>query len=401
MTNEIKISVPTKFKTLAKPNRYHVFYGGRGSAKSHSVARYLVCTALTQPTKILCTREFQNSITDSVHKLLSDIIIDHNLLPWFEIRNTEIQAYNGSSFIFKGLAHNIHSIKSTEGVDICWVEEAEKVSQKSWDILTPTIRKPGSKIIVTFNPYFESDPTYQKFIVYPADDAIVEKVSWRDNPHFPKVLQDEMEHCKRTDYDKYLHIWEGNTLSYSDAIVFKGKYQIQEFEATPEDHLRFGADWGFAKDPTALVRCFVRGQNLYIDYEAYGHGVELTELPMLFRTVPESWRWKILGDCSRPETISYLRNHKEFNWPIESAPKWQGSVEDGIEFMRGFDKIIIHPRCVNTIKEFSTYRFKVDKKTDEILPIVVDDHNHTIDAVRYALSHLIKRKTTIYDSGVI
>jgi len=395
-TNKIKITVPKKYRTLTKPNRYHVFYGGRGSAKSHSVARYLVCRALEKKTKFLCTREFQVSIGDSVHKLLSDVIADSGLSPWFRVKNQEIECHNGSSFIFKGLAHNIDSIKSIEGVDVCWVEEADKVSAKSWDILIPTIRNPDSKIIITFNPCFDNDPTFQRFIVSPPPEAIVQKVSWLDNPHFPEILRGEMEHCKATDYDKYLHIWEGNTLSYSDALIFKGKYFVEDFEAGSGEHFRFGADWGFAKDPSTLVRCFVRNENLYIDHEAYGHGVELTELPEFFRSVPESTKWKILGDCARPETISFLKN---LNWNIEAAPKWSGSVEDGIEFIRSFKKIIIHPRCKNTLAEFSSYRYKVDKRTDEILPVVMDEQNHIIDAIRYALSNLIKRKTTIYDSG--
>jgi len=398
MTNPIKIEVPSSFANLVKPARYCVFYGGRGSGKSHSVARYLVCKALESPIRILCAREFQNSISDSVHALLSDIIDNLGLSKYFTIKNNTIEAGNGSCFIFKGLAHNIEAIKSTEGVDIVWIEEAERVSSKSWDILIPTIRKPESKIIITFNPAFETDPTYERFIKNPPPNSLVRKVNWYDNPHFPDVLRLEMEHCKATDYDKYTHVWEGQTLQYSDAIVFKGKYSVEEFEAMPGETLRFGADWGFAKDPTALVRCFVRGTNLFIEHEAYGHGIEITELPAFFGAVPGARQWKILGDCSRPETISFLRHQ---GWNIEAAPKWQGSVEDGIEYMRGFSKIIIHPRCKNTLAEFNQYKFKVDKKTDEILPVVVDEKNHIIDAIRYSLSHLIKRKTTIYDSGVI
>lgn len=398
---KIEIVVPEKFKTLTKPARYHVFYGGRGSAKSHSIARYLIASALQKPLKILCARELQVSIADSVHKLLSDVIRMHDLEKWFNIGKTEITCANGSSFIFKGLAHNVDGVKSAEGIDICWVEEADKVSKNSWDVLVPTIRKQNSRIIISFNPTNETDPVYEMFIKHHHPDSIVTPVSWRDNPHFPDVLKQELDHCKAVDYDRYLHVWEGYTLSYSDALVFKNKFEVANFDAEPDDHLRFGADWGFAKDPTALIRCFVRGKRLYVDHEAYGHGVELTELPALFRTVPDSWRWKILADCARPETISYLKNHKEFNWPIEAAPKWSGSVEDGIEYMRGFEKIVIHPRCINTIKEFSSYKFKVDRRTNEILPVVADEHNHAIDSIRYALSHLIKKTTTIYDSGVI
>jgi phage terminase large subunit len=394
--SRIVIKVPPKFSTLSKAARYHVFYGGRGSAKSHSIARYLICAALSEPLKILCTRELQNSIGDSVHKLLVDLIVNHNLESWFTIKNNEIDVYNGGQFIFKGLAHNIDSIKSTEGVDICWIEEADKVSQSSWDILIPTIRKPASRILISFNPNRLTDPVYQKFVVNQAPDAIVTEVTHADNPHFPDVLKREMEYCKAVDYDKYLHIWEGKLRTHSEALVFNRKYVVEEFEAPPGETLRYGADWGFAKDPTTLVRCFVSGRNLYVDYEVYGHGIELTELDALFRHVPNSDRWPILADNARPETISYMKNQ---GWKIDAAPKWQGSVEDGLEFMRSFEKIIIHPRCKNTIKEFSNYSYKVDKRTGEVLPLVEDDNNHTIDAIRYALSNLIKRKVTIYDSG--
>ena len=396
-TESINITVPKKFGTLMLPNRYHVFYGGRGSGKSHSIARYLICAAMANRLKILCTREIQNSIGDSVHRLLSDVINNNKLNQWFDVKQAEIVCKNGSSFIFKGLFHNIESVKSTEGVDICWIEEADKIRQSSWDILIPTIRKPGSKIVISFNPTKEDDPVYTMFVKNePPKNSIVTKVNWSDNPHFPDVLKYEMEHAKLTDYDKYLHVWEGFTQTHSDAQVFKGKFFVEDFEASPDEHFRFGADWGFAKDPSTLVRCFARGENLYIDYEAYGHGVELTELPEFFRSVPESTKWKILGDCARPETISFLKN---LNWNIEAAPKWAGSVEDGIEFIRSFKKIIIHPRCKNTLVEFSSYSYKVDRRTSEILPIVVDEQNHIIDAIRYALSNLIKRKTTIYDSG--
>lgn len=393
---KLDIRVPHKFLNLTKDARYYVFYGGRGSGKSHSVARYLIARALTEPIRILCAREFQNSITDSVHALLADIISQLGLSEFFAIKNNTIEGISGSCFIFKGLAHNIEAIKSTEGVDVVWIEEAERVSQKSWDILTPTIRKPGSKIIITFNPAFETDPTYQRFILNPPPESLVERVNYWDNPHFPEVLRREMEHAKAVDYNKYLHTWEGNTLTYSDAQVFKGKYVVESFEAKEDDAIRFGADWGFAKDPSCLVRCFAREGDLYIEHEAYGHGIELTDLAAFFRKVPGAERWKIWADSARPETISFMRNQ---GWNIEAAPKWSGSVEDGIEYMRSFRRIVIHPRCKNVINEFNTYSYKVDKKTEEILPIVMDEKNHTIDAIRYSLSNLIKRKVTIYDPG--
>lgn len=392
----ISDSIPEAFKGIKEPHRYTVFHGGRGSAKSHSVARYLIDLSLEKPTKFLCTREFQNSINDSVHKLLSDIIDKENLHEWLEVKSTEIVGRNGSSFIFKGLAHNIESIKSIEGVDICWVEEAEKVSQRSWDILIPTVRKESSRFIITFNPHLPSDPTYKKFIEHPPPDALVRKVTWADNPYFPEVLRLEMEHLKRVDYDQYLHVWEGHPMTHSDALIFKGKFVVEEFTSSPNEHFRLGTDWGFANDAQTLIQSYVKGQTLFIEHEAYGHGIELSELESFFYSIPNSRHLKIWADNSRPETISFMKN---LGWNIEAAPKWSGSVEDGIAFMRSFDKIVIHPRCKNTIKEFETYTYKIDKRTNEIMPVVVDENNHCIDAIRYSLSNLIKRKVTIYDSG--
>lgn len=395
---KIEISVPRKFKTLVKKNRYHVFYGGRGSAKSHSIARYLICAAIASPIKILCAREFQNSIADSVHRLLTDIIRTHNLEPYFEIKNAEIVARNGSSFIFKGLAHNIDSVKSTEGIDICWVEEGDKVSQNSWDILIPTIRKPSSRIIVSFNPCHEDDPVYQMFIKKPLPDSIITQVSYLDNPHFPAVLRQEMEHMRANNYEKYLHIWEGTLRTISDAQVFRGKFFVEDFSSDDVENFYHGMDFGFATDPSAVIRCFIRGPDLYIDREGYGHHIELNDLPKIINPVLASRHYKIKADSARPETISHLSN---MGYNISGAKKWPGSVEDGIEYLRSFRRIVVHTNCTHTIEEFKRYNYKVDRYTNEILPIVIDDYNHLIDSLRYSIDDLIKKKTTIYDTGVM
>jgi len=401
MNEDIEIKIPDIFQSLHELARYHVYYGGRGSGKSHTVARYLICSALASPIKILCTRELQNSIVESVHTLLSDIIRQYGLHQWFIIKNASIEAYNGSVFIFKGLAHNIDSVKSTEGVDICWVEEADKVCQKSWDILIPTIRKPNSRFIITFNPTHDDDPVYDMFVKIGQPDSITQLVNYHDNPHFPDVLNKEMEHMKSVDYEKYLHVWEGELRTVSDAQVFKGKYTIEEFSSEGIDAFYYGMDFGFSKDPTTIIRCFIIGQNLYIDREEYGHHVEIPDIVPMIRHIQagtESYRWKIKADCARPETISYLAN---LNYNVVGAKKWSGSVEDGIEYLRSFKKIIVHPRCTNTAVEFRRYTYKIDKRTNDILPIVNDDYNHCIDAIRYALDDLIKHNVTIYDNGVL
>lgn len=382
--------LPSIFSEIWYPKRYKVFHGGRGSAKSWSVAAALVTIASVSQVRVLCAREFQNSIADSVHRLLSDQIGLLGLTHLFEITLTSIKCLRtGSEFMFKGLRHNVNEIKSTEGVDICWVEEAQRVSDGSWQTLIPTIRKPGSEIWITFNPEDERDPTYVRFIANSPPDSLVKQVNYIDNPYFPDVLRAEMEYMKRVDYDAYLHVWEGKPKTRSKSVIFSGKYRVESFDEKPDDGRYFyGADWGFAQDPSTLIRCFIKGRTLYIEYEAYGVGVEFDELPQLWRSVPGAQGALVKADNSRPETISAM-NKRGFN--VLPADKWAGSVEDGIAHLRAFDVIVIHERCVHTAEEFRLYSYKVDKQTEEVLPIVVDKHNHCIDAIRYALDGIIRR----------
>jgi phage terminase large subunit len=335
---------------------------------------------------ILCAREIQKSISDSVHKLLSEQLEEMGLGGFYDITRDAIRGQNGTEFIFKGLRANPQEIKSMEGIDICWVEEAQAVSAESWDVLIPTIRKPGSEIWVTFNPLDEQDPTYQRFIVNPSADALVRKVNFDENPYFPEVLRKEMEWLKRRDYESYLHIWEGEVRKISNALVFSGRFKVESFDTPNNARFYHGCDWGFANDPTTLVRCFVDNGTLYIDQEAWGVGVEIDQTPQLFDSVDTARRWPIKADCARPETISYMRR-QGFN--VTAAKKWQGSVEDGIEHIKTYD-IVIHPRCRHIIDEFNRYSYKVDKQTGDILPVIVDAYNHGIDALRYSLDGLIK-----------
>lgn len=393
------ILIPQAFKELFEDHRYYVYYGGRGSAKSHSIARYLIIASLNQQLKIICTREIQSSILESVHALLKGLIYKYKLDKWFDVKLTEIMCYNGSQFIFKGLSHNIEAVKSTEGVDICWIEEADKVSQGSWDILLPTIRKPNSKFIISFNPTHDDDPVYQMFIIKKQPNSIVRKVNYSDNPHFPDVLMQELLHLRGTDYERYLHVWEGELRTVSDAQIFKGKFVVKEFSSDGVEAFYHGMDFGFANDPSVIIRCFIKENDLYIDNEGYGHHIDIPDLSNLIKKVIYKQSYRIIADSARPETISFLKKYG--HWNIVSTDKWQGSVEDGIEYLKGFKKIYIHPRCPKTIDEFKRYSFKIDKRTNEILPIVVDDHNHCIDALRYAINNLIRKKVSIFEPGFI
>jgi len=391
--------IPKAFKELLQPARYKVYYGGRGSSKSWSIARVLLLMAAKYPLRILCAREFQSSIADSVHQLLSDQIDALGLTDEFNVGKTSITSKAGANFLFKGIRHNIKEIKSTENVSICWIEEAESVSAMSWDILTPTIRAEGSEIWITFNPLEEDAPTYQRFVVHPAPDSIVKKVSFRDNPHFPATLEAERLHKLAIDPDGYLNVWEGEPLTMTDAIIFKGRYIVDDFETPPDARFFYGADWGFANDPTTLNRCFVQDGNLYIDYEAHGVGVELDEIGELFQSIPGSKLWPIKADSSRPETVSYVR--RTAGYKIQGAKKWAGCVEDGIEYLRSFTKIIIHTRCPHTAEEFRRYSYNVDKQTGDILPIIVDAWNHHVDGIRYSLDGYVRKGATAFSDFAV
>lgn len=383
------------FRELWRPHRYKVFYGGRGSGKSWAVAQSLIVMSDLANIRVLCCREIQNSIKDSSYQVLKDTAERLGIAGRFSFLESEIRHNRtGSRFIFKGLMRNEQSVKSTEGIDICWCEESQTISETSWEVLIPTIRKPNSEIWVTFNPLNADDPTTKRFIENPPPEAYVRKVNFDENPHFPPELRSEMEHDKATDYEKYLHIWEGYPRTVSDAQVFKGCFSVEPFEDElykKADRLFLGADFGFSQDPNTLVRCFIIGQKLYIEYEAYGVGVELDELPQLYRSVPDVDSWPIKADSARPETISYLANRSRPPFRISAAKKWQGSIEDGISYLKSFEKIIIHPRCKHTADEFRLYSYKIDKTTSEILPIIVDKNNHCIDAIRYALDGYITK----------
>ena len=390
MTN---VELPEKLLFfLSEKARYKIAYGGRGSGKSWAAARCLIVLALQSKIRVLCTRQLQTSIANSVHKLLSDSIQELGLSDNFEITRDQIRCKNGSEFFFKGIQNNINEIKSIEGINYCWVEEAQSVSENSWEVLIPTIRKENSEIWVTFNPDREEDATYQRFVINPPPDTISQLVNYSENPWFPDVLRKEMEYCKEVDYGKYEHIWLGKTVIDTDAQIYHGKFELKEFE-TPDDAVFYhGADWGFANDPTAVVRCFIQNQCLYIDYESGGVGVEFEELPALFKKIPDINKWEIRCDSARPETISYMSRQ---GFRTVACPKWNGSVEDGIEYIRSFRRIYIHPRCKHTYEEFKFYSYKQDKNTGEVLPVVLDKDNHYCDALRYALNPYIQKNVSI------
>jgi len=399
---------------------YKVLWGGRASTKSWGIAEALIRKAAASPIRVLCTREFQISIKDSAHKLLKDTIIRLGMESWFDVTREEIRSKSGAEFIFKGLHNNDQGIRSTEGIDICWVEEGQSVSEASWRSLIPTIRDDNSEMWISFNLILEADATYQRFVAKPPTGAIVHKVTYLDNPYLSAKSRQDMEDDKVRDFHLYEHIWLGMPLKISDAIIFNKKYVVRDFGREVEEltnRIFLGADFGFANDPSTLLRYFAIEKDtdgkrrLYISHEAYQAHVELDDMPEFYTGltdggepslrwdgVPGARDWPIGADCARPETISYLRR-KGFN--IAGADKWEGCVKDGITHLRSFDEIVIHPRCAKTAEEARLYRYKTDPKqvdehgNEKVLPIIVDAYNHCWDGIRYGLDKYIQRSGAI------
>lgn len=402
MSSSSRVQFPSSFRFLfdetaddGLPVRYRAAYGGRGSAKSHSFCSAAIIKGANRPLRIGVYREIQRSIRDSAKRLLDDKIEENGLTGFYESTDTEIRGKNGTLFLFNGLRTNPDAIKSTEGLDIAIVMEANKVAQRSWDLLIPTVRKPGSEIWAEWNPLLPTDPVD---VMFRSDDgpppgSIVRQVNFDGNPFFPEVLRAELEYDQRRDPEKYAHIWLGEYSRNSEARVFRN-WKVESFDTPADAVFRFGADWGFAVDPTVLVRCYLQGRTLYVDQEAYAVGCEIDRTPALFETIPGSRKWTITADSARPETVSYMRRQ---GFKIIPAIKGQGSVEDGIEFLKSFD-IVVHPRCKHTADELALYSFKQDPLTNEILPVLEDKNNHVIDALRYALEALRRTRPKTPDT---
>lgn len=364
--------------------------------KSWTFARLALLKGLEGPLLFLCARELQSSIKDSVHKLLANQVSKMGLNDFYSVGKSYIRhKFHETEFIFSGLRHNVNEIKSMEGVNYCWVEEADSVSDRSWELLIPTIRAEKSEIWASFNPNKKDDPVYSRFVLNTPEDCLIKKVGWRDNPYFPATLESERKYCELYNSLSYSHIWEGECREITEAGILSSSFEIDAFSPDHNwDGPYYGADWGFATDPTTLVRCWFHDDVLYVDQEAYGVNVAVQDTPDLFATVPGATRHVIRADSARPELINYMQTH---GYPqCASVSKWQGSVEDGIEFLRGLRGIVVHQRCKHVIDELRTWSFKVDRKTGDILPIPIDSNNHTIDAIRYAIAPIIRKRSTVY-----
>lgn len=396
----LEIHLPEKVGEVFEPARttcrYRVLYGGRGSGKSQGASLYAAVLGDREPLRILCCREFQNSIRESMHAELRHAILGNEyLLEQYDIGVDYIRhKFNRTEFFFKGLRHNISSIKSMAKIDLCIVEEAEAVPGASWIDLLPTIRSEGSEVWVIFNPKSRDSWVAKNFLLgtLPPRTAIAE-VNYSDNPFFPSVLEEQRAHDELTlDPALYAHIWDGQFYERSDAQVFGDKWRVGEFEPQAGwDGPYFGLDFGYANDPTAGIKCWIYNNILYIEHEAYQRKLELDHTASFLKErLPGVESHVMRADNARPESISYLRRH---GLPkVAPCEKGKGSVEDGIEHIKSFREVVIHPRCKETATEFRMYSYKTDRLSGDILPILIDAYNHIIDSLRYSLEPIMKAR---------
>ena len=371
------------FLPLFQPFDYKALFGGRGTAKSYSIATVLVILARTSRKRIVCGRQFQNSIRDSAKSTIENRIAFLGLEKEFHVTHNEIvHKTTGSRFTFVGLDRNKDSIKSLDDVDIFWIEEARNVSSESLEILVPTIRKPGAEIWASWNPILPEDPIDYFFRgPIPPNKSYIKRVTHDDNPWFYQTrMPADMERMKLLNYNRYKHVWGGDYDTQDDSRVFTN-WSVGRVEVTEYDRPYYGMDFGFSGDPSALVKVYVleRIKTVYIAQEMFGM-FTLPELPAMMETVTGSRRHPIVCDSTRPEDIHFLRT-KGFN--TVAAKKGSGSIKTGITWLQGY-KIVIAPECVWMQNEARNYSWQTEKLTGKVLPVLVDADNHGWDAIRYA-----------------
>lgn len=411
--SKVQIQLPPKLIPLFSQSnlRYRTSWGGRGSAKTRSFAlmtavKGYIYSEAGVSGLILGAREFMNTLSDSSMEEIKQAIRSEPFLnSYYDIGENYIRTKNGRvSYAFCGLRHNLDSIKSKARILLAWIDEAETVSEIAWRKLLPTVREDNSEVWITWNPERRDSPTSTRFRHEEIRDELTGELiglgvemNYCDNPWFPEVLELERRRDQANlDDATYRWIWEGDYLELSEAQIFRNKYEVKDFLPDEQnwDGPYQGLDFGFAQDPTAATRSWIHDDCLWVEYEAGSVGLELDETkPFLCQKIPDFERYATYADNARPESISHLKGKGLSR--IKACEKGKGSVEDGIAHIQSFRKVYIHSRCKQTINEFRNYSYKKDRLTDEVLPIIVDDFNHYIDSIRYALERVMKRKLAI------
>lgn len=396
MSLYVDAQFPKKLGFLFQASRYKCAYGGRGSGKSWAAARALLIKAAEKPLRILCAREVQRSIKQSVHQLLEDQIQALNLGAFYEVTEAEIRGKNGSQFSFTGLAtHTVESVKSYESIDIVWCEEAQTISKKSWDILIPTIRKPGSEIWITFNPDLDTDETYKRFVLDPPPNCITEKVNYNDNPWFPAELEQERIHCQNSRPEDYGWIWEGNCkAAVEGAIYAKEVSDAQEqgnicnvpYDPMLKVHPVFDLGWNDSMSICLVQK--VRSEIRIIDYIEDDHRT-LDSYSADLKNRHYNWGTCYLPHDGATKDFKTGRSAQEImqklGWAVEIVPNI--GIEQGIKAARmAFKQVYFDKgktaRLVDCLKR---YRRAINSNTNEPMGPLHDEYSHGADCFRYVV----------------
>ena len=374
--------------------RYTVLWGGRGSGKSHSIARALLLMAAQKPLRVLCCREVQRSIKDSVHRLLSDCIESMALDKFFTPLETEIRGANGSLFIFSGLStQTVESIKSMEGVDICWVEEGQMISDRSWSLLIPTIRKPGSRFVVSMNPMLESDPTSQRFLVNPPPDCLAIRMNWSDNPFFPPELEAERVYHQQRFPDTYSHVWEGEHLPAVEGAVYFSEMQaatmagrIRDVPADPMLLTHTVWDLGLA-DSTAIILVQTLASEIRVIDYIEDNNKPMSDYVARLRTLPHNWGFDFIPHDGWHRQLNSGKSVADLLTDLGRTPVRvpDNTVEGGIKVMRDtFPRIYFDKnRAAGLIESLKRYRWDVPSNGADARRPFHGPESHGADAARY------------------
>lgn len=383
------IEIPVEYKGLFGDNwREAAIYGGRFSLKSHTVARYLLIMARQKKTRVGCFREFQNSITDSSHQLLADLIKQYDLQDFQVTNNTIVNTINGSDFIFKGLHHNEQSVKSIEGIDIAWIEEAQTISKESIEILTPTVRKDGSRLIYTYNRLLEDDPVHQRLVLEGRPNTLIINVNYDIAIKYgmmPEVIRLEMEDDKEKRPALYSHKWLGEPNSmevkiYKDWIIIDSIPHEARLE-------RRGLDFGYTNDPSAIVDIYKYNGGYILDEVAFQKGLSNKQIADIILNCAQTLT---IADSAEPKSIDEIKAHGVTILPATKGP---GSVSQGIQLVQA-QKISVTARSVNILKEYKNYLWQTDKQ-GKILNVPDHEWSHSMDAIRYGMASLTSLHGTI------
>lgn len=378
-----EITIPIEYKELFDEFwREAAVYGGRYSLKSHTVARFLLIRARERKTRVGCFREFQNSIAESSHQLLSDLIKEYDLTDFRVTDKTIINTVNGSDFIFKGLHHNEQNVKSTEGIDIAWVEEAQTISKNSIEVLTPTVRKPGSKIIYTYNRLLEDDPVHQRLVIEGRPNTLVLNLNYDialKYGYMPDVIRLEMEDDKEKRPSLYRHKWLGEPSTMARKIY--KDWNIMDDIPFGARLNRRGIDFGYSNDPTAIVDVYYYNGGYILDEVVYQKGMSNQSIAEAIKSAGESVL--VIADSAEPKSIDEIRLHGVTILPSKKGP---GSISQGIQYVQA-QSIGVTKRSLNIIAEYQRYLWEEDKD-GRIINEPEGGFDHAMDAIRYAIASI-------------